>query len=528
MRRLFLVFVAILMGWGLEGPALAEWRRAESDRFIVYSNGREQTLRDFVQKLETFDRVLRFRLGLPVDTLPPRKLPIYLVSNRRELGLIFPNMDRFVGGVYSPTSEDIFATAIRDGDDDILLHEYAHHFMYQNSETAYPGWLIEGFAEYLMTAEIDDDRVQIGGYNQNRAAWLLNSSWIPLEDLLSQRPLEARRSRNRETYYPVAWLLTHWFMSDPERSRRLEAYVEAINRGGDPIQEMVTASGMTLDELRRELRGYMRERLQVRRYESDFPEAQMTVTVLPPSADDLLLIGQRLKFGVPEDQRAATAEEVRRLAARHPEDPFALLQLGHAELHFGDPEAGEAILTRLLESEPENVEALQLMATRYIRLAEEADEPLPLITQARSYLARAYAADDANYYTFILLGRTREGASNYPTENDIATWELAYAIAPQLSAARLGYASALMRVDRFEEAAILLRPLANAPHGGQSAEAAQELLARAEAGQDPLSDAEIAAAIEAEEAAPPQPETPEDGSEPGEAQPEQPSPPPSA
>ncbi|WP_162938837.1 hypothetical protein [Brevundimonas naejangsanensis] len=48
-------------------PAHAEWRKAESDRFIVYSDVGERQLRNFVQDLESYDRVLRFRMGLPGD-----------------------------------------------------------------------------------------------------------------------------------------------------------------------------------------------------------------------------------------------------------------------------------------------------------------------------------------------------------------------------------------------------------------------------------------------------------------------------
>lgn len=166
---------------------------------------------------------------------------------------------------------------------------------------------------------------------------------------------------------------------------------------------------------------------------------------------------------------------------------------------------------QLLEREPDNVEALQLMATRYMQLAEEADDGAALMRHARAFLARAYAVDGANYYTFILLGRTREKQASYPNENDLLTWTPAYQLAPQLAAARLGYASALMRSDDFEEAAILLRPLANAPHGGATVEAAQLLLDRAEAGQPPLSDAEIERAVDTEAAVPPEPVTPPEG-----------------
>ena len=60
--------------------ARADWLKAESERFIVYSEGSERSLRDYVQKLETFDRVMRYRSGLPMDQAPLRKLPIYIIQ----------------------------------------------------------------------------------------------------------------------------------------------------------------------------------------------------------------------------------------------------------------------------------------------------------------------------------------------------------------------------------------------------------------------------------------------------------------
>lgn len=516
-------------------PASADWKRAESPRFIVYSDGgSDAAIRRYVQSLETYDYVLRARMGLSVDTPPARKLPIYLVSAHRGIDEINPGTDRNVAGTYFPASEDIFAAAIRDSEQDFLLHEYFHHFFYElGSTTHYPPWLVEGLAEYFMTAEISAESVLIGSYNENRAYWLVNGDWIDLDALLSKRVGEVRR-QDRDTYYPVAWLLTHWFMSDDGRKAQLNAYVELIRAGGDPVVSMQTATGLSLREVESQLRRYMRARLVGRRYEADFPQVDIAITRLPKSANDLLLLGQRLKIGVPDEDRAATAEAVRRAAARHPEDPFALLQLGHAELHFGDPEVGQAVLTRLLEREPDNVEALQLMASRYTALAEESDEPLPLLRQARDYLARAYQADDANYYTLYMLARLREGQPSYPNDNDMITWESAFSLAPQLPAIRLGYGSALMQAKRYDEAIVFLEPLANAPHAGSSAVAARVMIDLARMQQAPLDSAVLDAA--ADQDATPEPEIPNPGtpvegalsdiepsSSPGPAKPEDPS-----
>ncbi|WP_295189806.1 hypothetical protein [uncultured Brevundimonas sp.] len=117
-------------------PARADWLRAESERFIVYSDGGERALRDYVQKLETFDRVMRYRSGLPLSEAPSRKLPIYLVGSRAGLLRVNPSTDRDLVGTYFPTEEDIFAVAMRGDNDEILLHEYVHHFMLGNMPAA--------------------------------------------------------------------------------------------------------------------------------------------------------------------------------------------------------------------------------------------------------------------------------------------------------------------------------------------------------------------------------------------------------
>lgn len=458
-------------------PARAEWRRAESPNFIVYSQGSERALRRYVRNLEIYDFILRARMGLPPATAG-RKLPIYLVNGRPGLLQINPDSGENVAGTYFPAGEDIFAAAIQDREQDTLLHEYFHHFSLQISTTSgYPAWLIEGLAEYFMTAEISETWVRIGGYNEGRAYELFSFGWVPLEDLVTKRISEVR-GPSRDSYYPVAWLMTHWFMSDDARRQQLAAYIRDVQQGEDSVAAMERATGLTMNQIRLQLRRY--RRLTINRYTATIPETPITVTRLPASADDLLLLGQRLKIGVAEDKHTETADLVRRLAARHPDDPFAMLQLGRAELHFGDPEAGEAVLTRLLEREPDNVEALQLMATRLMRLAEERpDETLSLMRRARSHLGRAYRADPAQFHTLHLLAETRQVETDYPTENDLVTWDQAFRFAPQLSSIRLGYANALMDAEEFDEAVAVLQPLANAAHGGPAAEMAMQIIERA-------------------------------------------------
>ena len=481
---------AALAALGLMGAATtahADWLRAESERFIVYSEGSERSLRDYVQKLETFDRVMRYRSGLPMNEAPPRKLPIYLVGSRSGLLRVHPGTAPNVVGTYFPTSEDIFAVAIRDENDEVLLHEYVHHFMLGSAPAAYPGWFVEGFAEYYMTADIAGDEVKLGGYSENRAYWLINGTWLPLEVLLRTRPGEVTRSSYRETYYPLAWLLTHWFFSDPERSRQLGAYLSDVSAGGDPVEAMETATGLSVAQLRSELRRYMMSRRLVgRTIKGDFPAADIVVTRLPRSANDLLLINQRLKIGVAADDRDELGREVARIADRHGDDPLALLAAGHAGMHFGDRPAGERALQRLIELEPDNVEALQFLAQERLRRArdvEEDAESTALKREARTYLGRAYAAANNDYRTLMLIGEMRSGEPGDPNENDMLTLGLAFDRAPQLAEVRLAYAGALIESEEKEEAVSVLKPLANNPHGGGAADLAARMIAALERGE---------------------------------------------
>lgn len=476
---------AATLGLSLAGPAWADWRRAESQNFIIYSRGSEGELRDYARKLETYDFVLRAREGRTGEE-SFRKLPIYLVGGRAQFEQAVGPLE--AAGVYYVTDEDIFAVAIRGDGEETLLHEYFHHFSHQSGRlTAAPGWLIEGLAEYYMTADIRSDRVVIGGISEGRAYALNNLAQLSWTDMLTRRPTEFRREEAVAAFYAQSWLLTHWFLSDPQRRDQLNAYVLDLAGGADPLEAFEARVGLDVDALDQTMRRYRSaRRLTGIGYEFQPVPVEVEITRLPASADDLLLLSQRLKVGTPTDQRAALADQVRRIAARHADDPFAQLQLGHAELHFGDADAGEAVLTTLLEREPENVEALQLMATRRMAQARDTDQdPARLLSQARAFLARAYAVDEYDYRTLNMIADTRQGVAGYPNDNDVAVLEQAFALAPQLGGTGVRLAQAYMVRDRFDEAIALLRPIANAPHGGRLGEYAQRLLADAEAGRPP-------------------------------------------
>ncbi len=193
-------------------PAQASWFKAETERFIVYGEGREAQVRSYADRLTKFDAALRVFHPSVGDQKSYTKTQVVLLGSQADLRRVRPDLTRQVAGVYLARGTGVFALAVTDtslGRDDTLFHEYAHHFMLENFPTAYPAWFIEGFAEYFGTADVKSDGVHIGGYNPGRAYTIFNQSWLPWSEIFSKRPFQLPAGQ-RYNYYAQSWLLTHF------------------------------------------------------------------------------------------------------------------------------------------------------------------------------------------------------------------------------------------------------------------------------------------------------------------------------
>lgn len=472
---------ALLLGGAIALTSLqaaqAEWRRAETTNFLVYGEGSEGDLRRHAERLERFDALLRRQLSVPpMDGA--RKLPVYLVYTNKELRQVNPNLAEGVAGFYSASETDVYAVLNRRGGDDILFHEYAHHFMFQNFPGGYPGWFTEGFAEFFMTAAVDNaDKVTVGYFNPGRLRTLNEVDWIPVEQLLVSRPRTIENRRQRSAFYAQSWLLTHYMFMDAGRRRGLDAYLAAVGQGAAPIEALQTHLGHTPDSLEAALKAYLRGTMNYAEIRMAETGSAMRFQTLPASADRMLLDSLNIRYPKDEAEAEALLQKVRTDAARHPGDRLALVTLGRAELNWGDAAAGEAALQQALVVAPDDSEALQLLARARIKAGDEAPEARTRnYVEAQAYLARALQADPTDYRIYLALARLRRISDAYPNDNDLQTWRLAVAYAPQVMSARAQAGEALLQVGQREEATAMLTPVANNPHGGEHVERARALL----------------------------------------------------
>jgi hypothetical protein len=419
------------------------WLRVESPGFIVYSTASEARVRGIAEDLESFDALLR-RMTETTGERSPTKLEIYLFNGPGQYQEAFPGDSSMVRGRYAARPDIIAAYAIfrdRVGIDaqEILFHEYAHHFMYQHFANLYPAWYVEGFAEFVATTEFEDGRIVIGQASGARAGWLVAGSWLPMERLIEGMP---RDGEDIARFYAQSWLFVHYIFNTEGMLGKFRAYLRALRLGAAPAEAFQTGFGVSPSEMQSALRTYLRgnpHALALTR-PAAVERQGVTVTRLPASADDLLPLTTRIRRGWIEDaDAAALLARMRRLAGTRT-DAFATLALAEAEVNYGDTAAARALLDPLIASHADDVQAQYLMGRAYWRGAEEAEERGDLAArdaaraQARRHYSRAFRVNGNHVPTLFRYAQTFAGESfDESGENALNALLLARQLAPQVS-----------------------------------------------------------------------------------------------
>jgi hypothetical protein len=478
--------VASLVFFALLGatPAKADWRRAESPNFILYSTQPEAQLRQRILLLEDYDRLLRRMISV-TDPPAPNKLHIYIVDGNDDLQLIRPT-STMTAGMYEATADGIAAfvdDSTNMSGNEILFHEYAHHFMLQYRPNAYPIWYVEGFAEYFMTARFSPSRIDIGDYSSSRSGSIRFGEWLPMERVLNG-DLRGLNDEQRAQFYAQAWITTHYFYSTPERQAALARYLVAL-RGDNPQNAIQAATGMDAAAFGREISHYVGTgHVDYWRMPRPANEAvtPVTVTTLSRGANDLLLYEAALRVGVSDEKGHAYLPRIRAAAARHEGDAFAQTVLAHAELLYGDAAAADRLLDGLLAASPNDADLLYLKGMRHLVAAEREENWQADAGEARRWFGRAHQADAHHYQTLFRYAQSLRRDPNFISDNNIDVMLLAHQLAPQVAEITLNAASMLIAHRDNGIAITLLRPLAADPHNAELAQAARQMIEVANGG----------------------------------------------
>lgn len=458
------LLLGLVAGLATPGAAADQWHLAETEHFRIYGDLNPDRLREQALLLERFDLLLRRVTGIPEEKYAP-KLDVYLVGDEKTLheAHVMPQM---ASGIYRAVNSGIAAFAVRDSGgearEDVLLHEYAHHFMMQHFPYPYPGWYVEGFAEYVMTANIEDNVVELGLVNDARASWLGYGGWMSFDELLFGDPGEFS-GNDVARYYAQSWLLVHYLLRDAERSQMLGNYLAALAAGEDPRAAYETHFDRSISRLTSDLHSYIRRGMRYSRI--DFGDglptsSDVTVARLPGSVDDLMLPYAALRTGASE--REALLVQIREGLSKWQGDPYAAVVEAGVEAQFGDAARGRNLVMHLIKTSPDDPELYYLLGRAHSRLAHiegyDTDEHHAL---ARRSYAKAYQLRPDHYQTMLYYVLDGESLAGQQVRDILAEIR---ALAPQISYTSYLLAWALANDGEFERAEAVLAPVVHNVH----------------------------------------------------------------
>ena len=482
LRALLLLAGGLMM---TPGTASATWLQANSRHFTIFSEGSEAKLRNFARKLEQFDYLLRTLTGV-ADTPAGSPVRVYLLSDSGKVIKLARKSN--AGGFYQPSDRFAYAVLSRyDGGDgfdlgaeEILFHEYSHHFMLHYFPAAYPAWYVEGFAEFFSVIKFSkDDSIIFGNIPPYRIPGLLLGSPYPLNKLLA-RNTEGLGLSDGDRYYGTAWLLTHYFQYNVERRQELNRYLQDIAKGVPDIKLDSYFTG-GVDGLQKNLHAYMKRGLSATRLRfKALSVGEIAISSMDPAQGVLIEVELRLMCQPKTDEYPEIIASIRKTAAMFPASAHALALLADAEWMAGQKDAALADADRAISLDPALSRAYSTRAAVLLERADASDADADW-RAALVAISTANRLDTEDPVPLMLYYRYHALKGGRLPELGLNGLAKAFSLLPQSPEYRTTYAYALAARGEYAAASKLLNPLAYSPHASQMRDRALELKAEYDA-----------------------------------------------
>lgn len=475
-------FAALALCW--VGSAQAAWRQAQTRHFTVYSEGSDTQLRGFAERLEKFDMLLRRMNGVD-DPAAGAPVKVYLLSSSGKVKALAHNPN--IGGFYRTSDRNAFAVLSREqksnqfdhGAEEILFHEYAHHFMLHHFPAAYPAWYVEGFAEFFSTVKFKQDGgIQFGLVPMARVPALVLVSPYPVKNLFA-RDTEGLSLRDGDRYYGTAWLLTHFYQyTKTGRRDEIRRYLHDVAMGVPDLKpDSYFAGG--LEGLEKDLVAYMRHPLTGSVYKP-LPAAQDgAIEVKPLDAVQGALVEDELRLiAAPRTEDLPTiVNAVRATAARYPDSAYALALLAEAEWAADERDKALADADRAIAVDSKSARGYAVRAEALLDKAQGSDRAEDW-KAALTAIVRANRADTEDPVPLALFYRYHAMRGGPMPQIGYDGLQKAFGLLPQNPSYRMNFARALSVRGDYAQASALLDPIAYSPHGSEMRDAALKLKAR--------------------------------------------------
>ena len=478
------IIAATILGLAaLPQSAKAEWVEASSPHFLVYGDLDEKDARDYAERLERVDRLLRTVTKAP-DTEAERanRVTVYVVPDMATVERLYGGEG--VGGFYRADAQGSIAVTPRSMKNlseymrpqAVLFHEYTHAILVGSSPVPYPKWLQEGFAEFFGTMEArDDGSLIIGGLPLIRGFALAEQNQMSVRELLTA---EQRKLSDEDVshLYARGWALVHMLMLKKDRAGQLDKYMQLVAKGVPSLSAGEQAFG-DLSRLDRDLKVYLRSsKFQALEIPAEkLAGGKASVRTLRPCEAKIMPTRIRSAVGVSEKTAPDVAANARKAAAGCETDAFVQRTLAETEFDAKNDQASMAAADRALAADPANVMAMVYKGRVYARAKNW--------TEARRWFVRANRAEPDYALPLVLYFDSYVRAGQTPTQSATNGLLRALVLVPNDSSVRIRIIRAMVNSGDMATARAALAPLAYGAHGRADA-APTKIMSLIDSGKD--------------------------------------------
>ena len=357
----------------------------------------------------------------------------------------------------------------------ILLHEYAHHYLMSSTRKAYALWFNEGAAEFFSNVKFEKNGslgLGLPAYNRKYELSSGRVKAVPITSLLDTSTYQSKKSHGYDAFYGRSWLLFHMLVFSKDRLGQLDKYLQAIDNGESEINAASLAFG-DLNALDKELDAY--QKLKVMSY-VPIPEKYLHVNplkvkTLSAGEQKAMDLRMRLKRGVDKEQLIKILPKARRLLIQYPDDIGVLSIALEAEYDatvagLNDANAQKAIdiANKIIALDSENIFGIRYKALSMEQVLLHSKTSTYQWDQVYTLFQQAIDLDDKNPLPLIEYFNTYKNRKIQPTKKAINGLERALMLAPFDNSLRADVGHHYYKEQSYQKAIDTLKSLLGAAH----------------------------------------------------------------
>jgi hypothetical protein len=310
---------------------------------------------------------------------------------------------------------------------------------------------------------------------------LTQDGMLPFKDLITSQGYP-KSNNDRLRFYAQSWLVIHYITSNSERAKKFEAYLKLINSGKDPVESWESEFGIPADKMNAVLKDHIKKGILTTALTfKSIPEPKVSVSLIDNKFKHLVLP----KMGLKVCEKSLTEKHIDRTGSNEMQAPFAKLVLARSHLMNDQFDEALSVIESLDTNDLNAHEAKFIKGTalikKYLSGKDERAKQSDLKQKARASLLEAYKLLPSDAPTLYYLAQTYIIGSEFLSENAVNAAVQASILSPSIKEYAFFAARKLVMLERMDEAASLLIPIANNPHNLRSATMAKKIIAAIEA-----------------------------------------------